>query len=129
MRLNAVETLIEDQNYLINLQNVIDKFRDLEEIITLISNLNTKRNCLNRESGSIKSVETKIHKLFIIKHILSSIDSLKELIGVSESQLIRSFHDVRFPPSSPNLPFNLHSTGVLSEIETEGRGEIQSDQS
>lgn len=94
LRLEAVDSLIQDQSFLIDLQNCVEKFIDLEDIMMIALNTNARQLNNTGDSNTIKSVENKIGKLFIIKQVLDSVEKLTDLLSQTKSKLLDSIFSV-----------------------------------
>lgn len=86
MRQGVVSELTEKEDIFYNLQSVIDRFLDINHLLSLCVQI--------PKQETVKTAESKISSIIYLKHVLGLIEPLREALRDFENPLMKAYYKV-----------------------------------
>ncbi|XP_059143835.1 mutS protein homolog 4-like, partial [Physella acuta] len=83
LRQDAVMELTEKEEVFFNLQRVISKFVDIGHVVSMCVQI--------PKTESVKTAESKLNCVIVLKHVLELVEPLKETLSYCENQLLQIY--------------------------------------
>ena len=109
-RHEVVAELIEKEEVFYNLQAVIGRFLDIDHLLSLCVQVPKQEN--------VKTAESKITNIILLKHTLELVGPLQEAVGHCENPLMKALYKVSlilFELSKSGLTLNKRITSFTTQ--------------